>query len=374
MKKITVLYLILLFILMVLPIKRVSAEYCATPAPYVPQKCYDTVTSEGPVGEDSQYYYIQKTTKQVEVPCSGESTDRFLYQAQVDSYNACLKRNVLKNTDNEPFKSSIKSDENTLIDRNKMCNNSFAINSIYNQVLGKCSCKDGYVTEFSNYSSPDFYDSIGPNMMNNDLICITKEEEQAVAESILKKNLPRDQKLYPDAGLTGLEKTSEEVSIKMKKSGSYLAYQKIKPLTANQIIKNINIIGNKQGSTLQDMQDYIDFLSKYQTIPKLTTKEYPAYPVSELVKKIKTHYPAYENQKDDIIIEIFTNSYPFLKDRVNFKTTNVPTKENITSTLSKEITQPSVNTETTNITIQSNKEPVKELKWYQKIFNWFMSK
>lgn len=372
MRKIQVLYFILLFLLIVLPIKKIKAEYCATPTPYIPQKCYDTVTSEGPVGEDSQYYYIQKTTKQVEVPCFGESTDRFLYQAQVDSYNACLKRNASASTENESFKSLIDSSKNTLVDRNKMCNDSFAINSIYNQSLGKCSCKDGYVTEFSNYSSPNFYDSISLNMINNDLICITKEEEQAVTESILKKNLPRDQKLYPDAGLTGLEKTPEEVSSKMKKSGSYLAYQKIKPLTANQIIKNINIIGNRQGSTLQDMQDYIDFLSKYQTIPKLTTKEYPAYSVSELIKKIKAHYPAYENQKDDIIIEIFTNSYPFLKDRVNIVTPISTHKENDKN--SKDSLLKEENVINNKISVPSTTEPVKELKWYQKIINWFKSK
>lgn len=152
-------------------------------------------------------------------------------------------------------------------------------------------------------------------------------------------------KKYPDAGLTGNETSTEEVTNKINNSNSYLAYKKQKILTANQIIENINILGNREGGSVQDMQEYIDNLSQYQTIPRLVTKEHPAYTVFELAKRIKYHYPEYKNMTDLQAVNDFIAKYPLFKNRVSFESSKNSSSVSKTSSVKEEAVTSSITSE-----------------------------
>lgn len=144
---------------------------------------------------------------------------------------------------------------------------------------------------------------------------LKKQKSTVIDDTVLHLGIIKSQKLYPDAKLTGTEKTADEVHNKIIKSGSYKAYQKTKKLTVDQIIENINTIGNN-GGTIQDMQDYVDFLKLYQLVPKLTTKKHPVYSTAKLAKIIRSRYTGYEKTSDKDLVNTFVKMYPVLKDRV----------------------------------------------------------
>ena len=380
MKKI--LFSALIFSTLFVLANSVDAEQCVAPTPPPPHKCFYYVESTEQVGEDSQYNYFQTTKKQVGMPCSGESTEQIMYEANKLSYNACLQlqesRDRLKASNDYLLQQKANSENDTILEQNKSCNDNFALDSIYDKSSRKCACKSGYVTYDSNYASPNFYDSIGFTSPEDiQLACVTIKARQDSLDFIMKKSNIESQKLYPDADLTGLEKTSEETRSKIFSSASSLAYRKIKPLTANQIIENINLIATKYSGSPQDMQHYVDFLSSYQTIPKLATKEHPAHSVSNLAEIIKNNYPQYKDKDNNVLVKEFIAKYPIFKDRVTTDV-NVPVKQTIgtsTDTLKvvsdSSIIQPpqDINNKTTVLN-----EPVKKLKWYQKIFNWLRGK
>lgn len=357
----------------------VYAEQCVSPTPPPPHKCFYYIESTEQVGEDSQYNYFQTTKKQVGMPCSGESTEQIMYEANKLSYNACLQlqesRDRLKASNDYLLQQKTNSENDTILEQNKSCNDNFALDSIYDTSSRKCACKSGYVPYDSNYASPNFYDSIGFTSPDDiQLACVTIKARQDSLDFIMKKSNIESQKLYPDADLTGLEKTSEETRSKIFSSASSLAYKKIKPLTANQIIENINLIANKYSGSPQDMQHYVDFLSSYQTIPKLATKEHPAYPISNLAKTIKANYPQYKDEDNNILVKKFIAKYPIFKDRV-IADIVVPIKQTISTTTdtSKVVSDSSIvqPLQETNDKTNALNEPVKKLRWYQKIFNWF---
>ncbi len=376
-----VLFLNIILLSVFLSTRYVFAEQCVAPTPPPPHKCFYYIESTEQVGEDSQYNYFQTTKKQVGMPCSGESSEQIMYEANQLSYNACLQLQASReglNTSNKTLLQQNSDYSNTIQEQNKSCNDNFALNSIYDQNTHECACKTGYVTYDANYASPNFYDSIGFTSPDNiQLACVTIKARQDSLDFIMKKSNIELQKLYPDADLTGLEKTLEETHNKIFSSASSLAYKKIKPLTANQIIENINLIANKYSGSPQDMQHYVDFLSGYQSIPKLATKEHPAYPIFDLAKTIKANYPQYKNEDDITLVKKFIVKYPIFKDRIIMDATSVSTKQSITTTSDSSNKQKeqvlNEKKSTTDSQVSITDKPIK-IKWYQRIFNWFMGK
>ena len=201
--------------------------------------------------------------------------------------------------------------------RDISCQANFAPNSVYDKNQGHCVCKDGYSSTLDS---------------SDKLICRTSQEIQDAPQSpSLKEGILNAEKLYPDAGITGNEKTSKELHDKIVKSGSWLAYQKIQPLTADQIIDNMNILGNTKEGTPQDMQAYVNWLANYQNIPRLVTVQHPAYSIVTFVRIIRAHFPQYKDIDDTTLAKRFIEMYPVFKDRVDMNNTvqaNVVSKTN----------------------------------------------
>lgn len=212
--------------------------------------------------------------------------------ATYDPELECFKKG-LSFSYNKKTKSCIKNPEYSL-DKNQSCIKNYSINSEYDTNSGKCTCQKGYDLEYDSSSKK--------------ITC-----EKFDQDSYLKALISTNQKLYPDANLTGSEKTADEVKTKVSKSASRLAYKKIKPLTTDQIIENIN-----RFSSLQDAQNYVDNLKLYQKVPKLVSKKSPAYSSAVFAKKIKIRDPLFASSytSDTLMIKDFLVKYPAFKDRV----------------------------------------------------------
>jgi hypothetical protein len=84
----------------------VHADTCVKPTPPT-TKCYSTIKNENTVGEDNKYYYIEQSTKQVEVPC-GNNSEQINYSADMISYNVCSQIDTMKGSEQslDTYKSS----------------------------------------------------------------------------------------------------------------------------------------------------------------------------------------------------------------------------------------------------------------------------
>lgn len=289
-----------------------STSYCSYPVQSCTQSQYDSYKKDA----DNIAYSINAAARGYGYLSSAAPSQSYndlllkmnLCQIQINSYPSKLNA----------YNSCIKNQQESLptqnidISRDQSCNDNYALNSVRDKTTDKCICKSGYILNL--------------NSTNDKLSCLTSQEIQdAPQDPLLKRGINDAEKLYPDAGLTGLEKSSKEVNTKIIKSNSYLVYQKTKQLSANQIIENINKIAGYTGNSWQDMENYVENLSKYQTIPKLVTKKYPAHSVSKFAKIIISNHPTgfdidkYKNMDSTTLAKLFIGWYPAFKDRVLFK-------------------------------------------------------
>ncbi|MEI7689320.1 MAG: hypothetical protein WCI91_04030 [Candidatus Nomurabacteria bacterium] len=328
-KKSKIFFLVIVFVLFFVS-NSVYAISCIKPIKPAPHKCYTNVNSTDQVGEDNQYNYFSNSKKQVEIPCSSESSEEITYNANLAYYNSCIEIKTSEEKNN--IKITLPNTNNLLL--STTCANPYnydpsnqpAINGMqkaYNIVTGEREDQPtGKLSE--NYSS---YDPIN----RTDTI------------SVINDNNGNTFKKFSD--------------------GTYALYN-----------KNTNLYARITEGTYKtaDLKDMIPdiYNSTLKNIESSVCKiRAKANKEKDTIKNIDKIIPPTNS-----IVPSNTLSTPNLEFKKQNKIANLPILKNIKSI--------STNTNPQNVTNQTiiNKinivnEPVKqELRWYQKIFNWFKGK